>query len=96
MQLESIEVAAFASYLASVLLFTVETAAANPPIVTDGDGKGVDHIDGIITQLFPMAAQYLDKGHDVMAYSVQTTRIPTFAQHRGNVAALAQEGAASL
>ena len=72
MQLEPKEVAAFAGNLAPILLATIDPAAANALVVARGYGKGVDDIDGITTHLFPVVAQYLDEGHDMMANSMQT------------------------
>jgi len=86
MQLEAVEVAAFAGGVTAEGFFLIDVAARNANVVADGNRKGVDAVDVLLIQGFLSLRQH---GKQERQEEMETMRPPieaAAAQHAWYVA----------
>src|SRR5512143_1319725 len=96
MNSQPIEVASFAGDLTPVGFLLIEPCPGDPDVVADGDGEAIDDVDRGRIEAFEELPPPLDNGEKQFPNDVQTTVEAAFAEHPGDVTALAEQFSCSL
>ena len=96
MNFEAAEIPSLAGLIASVRLILVELGASDTDVVTDGNGKAVNHVDAFGVRGFPQASQEAEDGRQGVFESIQAQVEAAFADLARDIAVLGEHEASRV